>query len=118
MSTGVVLLAAGSGRRFGSKIPKPFLRLNGEPLFFTSLRTFAAVRSVSHIVVVVAPTDKKFVEKLLGRLRVRPVLSVVAGGAFRGRLDRRSAWLDVDQGEEAGADARGDRHVSEGAAAA
>lgn len=36
----VLILAGGTGSRMGSKIPKQFLELNGEPILIHSLKRF------------------------------------------------------------------------------
>lgn len=36
----VLILAGGTGSRMGSKIPKQFLELNGEPILIHSLKDF------------------------------------------------------------------------------
>lgn len=52
-SVAVILLAAGSGKRLGFKIPKAFARLAGRPLYEHSLRVFRALSEVRQTVVVV-----------------------------------------------------------------
>ncbi|HSR69704.1 MAG TPA: 2-C-methyl-D-erythritol 4-phosphate cytidylyltransferase [Acidobacteriota bacterium] len=52
--TGLVLAAAGSGRRFGSEVPKQFLELRGRPLYLHSLETFLTYCGCA---VVVVPPD-------------------------------------------------------------
>ena len=53
-SAGVVLAAAGGGRRFGTR--KQFLTLAGRPLLHASLGVFALLEEIAEIVVV-APAD-------------------------------------------------------------
>jgi len=83
---GVLLLAAGSGSRFGEK--KQFLRLAGKPLFLHSLEVFESLDAVGEIVVVAAADDIGQVRELVDR-RARPgrdsatLIEVVAGGARR-----------------------------------
>jgi 2-C-methyl-D-erythritol 4-phosphate cytidylyltransferase len=85
MSVGVVLLAAGSSRRFGSKIPKQFAHLAGEPLYLKSLRIFARRRSVTEIVIVCRPTSMGRIHRSLPGLPGRVNLKLVSGGSFRGK---------------------------------
>jgi 2-C-methyl-D-erythritol 4-phosphate cytidylyltransferase len=53
MKNAVILVAAGSSRRFGDKTPKQFLKLNGKPMFIWSINTFASIKSFKQIIVVV-----------------------------------------------------------------
>ncbi|WP_029520368.1 2-C-methyl-D-erythritol 4-phosphate cytidylyltransferase [Persephonella sp. IF05-L8] len=50
-----VLLAAGSGKRFGEK--KQFIKLKGEPLFQYSLNTVNKIDEISDVVLVLPPED-------------------------------------------------------------
>ncbi len=88
MPTGVVLLAAGSGNRFGGRTPKQYLTLKGQPLFALSLRVFASVAGVREIVLVGPPDGLPALRRRLPKLGARVSLSVVAGGAFRGESVR------------------------------
>lgn len=88
MPTGVVLLAAGSGNRFGGRTPKQFLPLAGEPLFARSLRALARLPSVTEVAVVAPPKDALALARRLPRLPRRVSACVVPGGAFRGESVR------------------------------
>jgi 2-C-methyl-D-erythritol 4-phosphate cytidylyltransferase/2-C-methyl-D-erythritol 2,4-cyclodiphosphate synthase len=51
-SWGVVIVAAGSGTRFGSGIPKQFLSLHGAPIIDWSINVFSAIDEIGEIVIV------------------------------------------------------------------
>jgi 2-C-methyl-D-erythritol 4-phosphate cytidylyltransferase len=53
MKNAVIIVAAGSGKRFGNKIPKQFLKLNNKPMFRWSVDTFASIKSFKQIILVV-----------------------------------------------------------------
>lgn len=83
----VVITAAGAGERLGPGAPKAHRLLDGKPLFVYSLRTFAGVADINHIIVVaradevanvreVIASDKSLESSLLN-------IDVVAGGATR-----------------------------------
>ena len=79
MAVTAIIVAAGSGSRFGSDIPKQFLELNGKPVIVHTLERFQAAPSVDSIVLVlaadqVADFDKNVVAKLD---------AVIAGGSSR-----------------------------------
>jgi 2-C-methyl-D-erythritol 4-phosphate cytidylyltransferase len=84
MRAAVVLLAAGSGERAGGKTPKQFLRLNGEPLFWKSVRVFAAEKSVQEIVVVAQAQYRKRIAARFRREKFSGKWTVVDGGSYRG----------------------------------
>jgi 2-C-methyl-D-erythritol 4-phosphate cytidylyltransferase len=55
MKNVAVIVAAGSGKRFGSRIPKQFLYLDGKPMFLWSVDVFASIKSFKKIIVAVPP---------------------------------------------------------------
>jgi 2-C-methyl-D-erythritol 4-phosphate cytidylyltransferase len=85
--TGVVIAAAGAGRRFGGA--KQFLRLAGRPALHYSLDAFAALQDVVRMAVVAAPPDVEEARRLVAEWEAswtgprRPAAAVVAGGARR-----------------------------------
>jgi 2-C-methyl-D-erythritol 4-phosphate cytidylyltransferase len=82
--TGVILAAAGEGRRLGSPLPKALVPLAGVPLFLHSLRTFAALPFVREIAVVLpAQWVERIRQKLGKRLSALKVTVLVPGGARR-----------------------------------
>lgn len=77
---GVVVPAAGSGRRMGG-LSKPFLELAGEPVLLHALRPFLAQASVVSVVVALAPDDAASPPDWLAGLDER--IAVVVGGETR-----------------------------------
>jgi 2-C-methyl-D-erythritol 4-phosphate cytidylyltransferase len=77
-STGAIIVAAGSGARFGGKVPKQFLALCGKPVFYWSIKAFqkAGVRDI----VVVVP--RLYLPKLIKQEKT-PGVRFVAGGKER-----------------------------------
>lgn len=84
MPTGVVLLAAGRGRRFGGRSPKQFLPMSGEPLFARSLRVFSKMRSVREIALVVERSRVHRLTRAVRSMALGKPVRVIAGGAQRG----------------------------------
>ncbi|WP_103110207.1 2-C-methyl-D-erythritol 4-phosphate cytidylyltransferase [Brevibacillus reuszeri] len=81
MSTGVVIVAAGSGKRMGGQRNKLWLPLAGEPILAHTVRLFATHRDVDHIVLVVSEQDHADVREWLQKEAIQ--LTVVLGGAER-----------------------------------
>jgi 2-C-methyl-D-erythritol 4-phosphate cytidylyltransferase len=82
--TGVILAAAGEGRRLGHALPKALVPLARKPLFLHSLETFAALPFIKEVVLVVPaewvdPIRTRYA-RTLGRLKVK---ALVPGGARR-----------------------------------
>ncbi len=80
---GVVIAAGGAGKRFGGRIPKQFLRVNGIPILKYTVSLFASLRSVEEIVVVSARNHIVRVEKLIRQMGSGKIISIVSGGTER-----------------------------------
>lgn len=80
MSIAALLLAAGSGTRFGAAVPKQYLPLLGRPVMRHAAEALLAEGRVAVIQPVVAAGEEGRVAGLLTGLPVRPP---VAGGATR-----------------------------------
>jgi len=76
---GSVIVAAGSGNRFGSDIPKQFLPLGGKPLIDWSIEAFSSIDEIGEIVVV-TPSDTSLWKSFWNP---PPGVKTVAGGIRR-----------------------------------
>ena len=84
MQTSAIIVAAGSGRRFGSETPKQFVPLAGKPVLFHTLQKFDACGLVHEVVLVVSDTWRNFARReVVERFRCRKVVQVVVGGDER-----------------------------------
>src|SRR3954447_26204202 len=75
MRIAAILVAAGAGSRFGSHVPKQFMRLAGKPVL-----RHAAERLAGHVDLLQPVGDAPAIEAALAGL---PHLPVVAGGETR-----------------------------------
>ncbi|MBE6195714.1 MAG: 2-C-methyl-D-erythritol 4-phosphate cytidylyltransferase [Rikenellaceae bacterium] len=82
ISTGIVIVAGGSGRRMGSELPKQFLFLGGEPILIRTINRFAKALPGAPIVVVLPEEQRPFWENLAARFEVA-VHTVATGGKER-----------------------------------
>lgn len=89
MAVGVVLVAAGRGRRFGK--PKQFQPVAGRPLYQWPLRVFERMAAVKAVAIVVPAERAAAVRRAVARAGFRKVTAVVPGGAER--LDSVRAGL-------------------------
>ena len=83
MKIGVVLAAAGSGRRMGAGSNKVLLPLDGKPVLAHSLACFGSMGEVSEIVVVTSIRDREAIAELLQKEVPNMTAQVVLGGAER-----------------------------------
>ena len=79
--TGLVLVAAGSGSRFGSSVPKQFLRLNGKRMFLYSLENLADL--CNEIVIPVPGAWIDPVREDISQLECSNRTRIVKGGSNR-----------------------------------
>ena len=78
---GAIILAAGSGSRMKSDVPKQFLMLEGIPLFLHSVRCFAKV--ADEIVLVTGTASTDYCRHLLEKERLSVRVTVTEGGKER-----------------------------------
>lgn len=79
MRTAAIIVAAGSGSRFGSETPKQFLEINGKPVIAHTVERFQAAPSVDSIVLVLA--DDRV--RTFDISAYSKVTKLVAGGSSR-----------------------------------
>ena len=82
-----LVLAGGSGDRFGAEMPKQFVRLAGEPILLRSIRAIAGAR-IDNLVVVTHPSWLGETNALLEAAELDIPARVVAGGATRNESTR------------------------------
>lgn len=83
MNVSVILVAAGSGRRFGYEQNKLFYPLCGSPVLTHTLKNVLAASCVSEVVIVFAEVDRKMIEAIVASLQPAVPIKYVLGGAER-----------------------------------
>ena len=78
-----IIVAAGTGSRFKSDIPKQFVEISGKPVILHTLERFVACEMVDEIVLVLSPDRIGTFENISGDFRFRKPVRVVSGGATR-----------------------------------
>lgn len=81
----VIIAAAGLGLRMGGEVKKPYLLLQGKPIFQHSLERFVDVGLISEIILVVCASEmNEFKERWSNSLSsYRVMVKIVAGGRRR-----------------------------------
>jgi 2-C-methyl-D-erythritol 4-phosphate cytidylyltransferase len=90
MRTVAVVLAGGSGRRFGGHTPKQLRELAGKTLLEHSVAAFEAAPTVDATVVVVPAGLTSHTADLLARAGYRKLEQVIEGGAARSDSTRQA----------------------------
>jgi 2-C-methyl-D-erythritol 4-phosphate cytidylyltransferase len=95
MKTTAIIVAAGSGSRFKSDIPKQFVEIHGKPVLMHALERFEAAPSVDSIVLVLSHSEaERFDSSKFSKLT-----SVVAGGATRAESVKNGLISITDETE-------------------
>lgn len=77
MANYAIILAAGDGKRLGSKTPKCMLKLDSDPIWAYSVETFSLVPAIKQIILVVPSAYKNRIKHW------NPIVKIVAGGKDR-----------------------------------
>jgi ribitol-5-phosphate 2-dehydrogenase (NADP+) / D-ribitol-5-phosphate cytidylyltransferase len=83
MRTVAVVLAGGTGERFGTSVPKQLLPLAGRPLIEHSVAAFDEAPAVDSVLVVMAPGHAGQVREVLAAGGYRKLAGVIPGGPSR-----------------------------------
>ena len=78
-----IILASGTGSRFGSKQPKQFVRLAGKPVVQYTIEAFENSKTIDEIIVVTKEDYIDYVYEILNAKLFKKVSKVIAGGAER-----------------------------------
>jgi 2-C-methyl-D-erythritol 4-phosphate cytidylyltransferase len=81
--TTALIMAAGTGERFGEEVPKQFCPLNGCPALAWNIRTFSAVEAVTNLIVVITPGLEDRVAEMVDEHSFENVSKIVPGGETR-----------------------------------
>ncbi|HEX9961234.1 MAG TPA: 2-C-methyl-D-erythritol 4-phosphate cytidylyltransferase [Pyrinomonadaceae bacterium] len=96
-----IIVAAGSGKRFGGKTPKQFLEILGKPLIIHTFQRFEACPEIDEIILVLPSTETAKFLQIAGKYNLKKISKVVAGGNTRAESVRkglsviRAATADV-----------------------
>jgi len=82
MNTAIVV-AAGSGTRFGAEKPKQFLEILGKPLIIHTLERFESCPSIDEIVLVLAFEEIENFQKTAEKFNLKKLAKTIAGGQTR-----------------------------------
>ena len=78
-----ILLAGGTGARFGAEFPKQFSRIGGKTILEHSIFQFDIHPDIHAIVVVIHPQYLEKTRKILGQCRFKKIGCIVGGGKTR-----------------------------------
>lgn len=75
----VILLAGGSGNRFGSNIPKQFIEVNGLPIIAHTIKRLESY-DIDNIIIVCVSEWIEFTKEIVNKFNFKKVVSIIPGG--------------------------------------
>lgn len=79
-----IVLAAGQGKRMGTKVQKQYLEISGKPVLYYSLNTFQNSKIIDEIVLVVSEGQEEYCRKeFIEKYSFDKVSKIVVGGSER-----------------------------------
>ena len=99
MKNYAIILASGSGSRYGENIPKQFVEINGRTIFEYTLSSFNKAECIDEIIAVVTPGYTELAKKLIAKNGFSKVKKVIEGGETR--KDSSYAGVGVVEEENA-----------------
>ena len=83
MTTGMVVLAGGIGKRIGRPFPKQFLLLGGKPLIIHVLEKARAIPDIERVVITCPEAHLEPTRELLANHRLGSKFECILGGSSR-----------------------------------
>lgn len=79
-----IVLAAGQGKRMGTKVQKQYLEIAGKPVLYYSLHAFEQSPIINQIILVVGEGQTEYCQKeIVEKYQFQKVTKIVQGGAER-----------------------------------
>lgn len=85
-----IIVAAGSGTRFGGEKPKQFLEICGKPVLIHTLERFEGCAAIDEIVLVLAADEIGNFQKKLRKFNLKKIGKIIAGGNTRAESVRNA----------------------------
>ncbi len=84
MKNVAIIVAAGKGKRLGTKIPKQYIKVAGKEMLAHAIEGFEEIAGIDAVLVVVEDKYRNFVEdKIVKKYGLDKVLAVIVGGKER-----------------------------------
>ncbi len=78
-----IIVAAGSGTRFGAEKPKQFLEICGKPLLIHTLEKFENCAAIDEIVLILSESEIETFQQTLKNFNLKKLSKIVGGGKTR-----------------------------------
>ncbi len=78
-----IIVAAGSGIRFGAKTPKQFLEILGKPLIIHTLERFESCSAIDEIILVLSAEETANFRQTAEKFKLKKLAKIISGGQTR-----------------------------------
>ena len=95
-----IIVAAGSGTRFGAKKPKQFIEILGQPLILYTLQKFESCPAIDEIILVLPAAEIESFRQIAKKYNLKKLAKTVSGGKTRAA----SVWNGLDAIDEKSAE--------------
>ena len=96
MKNYAIILASGKGTRYGSKIPKQFVKIAGKTILEHSIEAFQTSADIDAIIVVITPEYRDLAQEILSENKYNKVIKLLNGGEVR----KESSYIGVNSIDE------------------
>ncbi len=96
MKNYAIILASGSGSRFGSNLPKQFTEIKGRTILERSVDVFENTSAIDEIILVVTPEYRELAESIINRNSYKKVTQIMNGGEQR----KDSSYIGIHSVQE------------------
>lgn len=91
-----IILASGTGSRYGSDIPKQFVKIAGKTILEHTIDVFEKSDKIDEILVVITPEYRHFAEEILIKNNYKKVTKLLNGGEIR----KESSFIGISAIED------------------
>lgn len=91
-----VILASGTGSRYGSDIPKQFVKIGSKTLLEWAIEVFEKSEHINKIILVITPEYKELAEDIVNKNHYKKIEKILNGGAIR----KESSYIGINAIEE------------------
>lgn len=92
-----IILASGTGTRFGTKTPKQFIKICGKTILERTIEIFEINNNIDEIIIVITPEYRAKATKLINKKSYKKIQKILSGGITR----KDSSFIGVSAIEEA-----------------
>ena len=91
-----IILASGSGSRYGADVPKQFVKIAGKTILEHTIEIFEKSRSIDEVFIVITPEYRHFAEEILLKNSYLKVTKLLNGGEIR----KESSYIGISAIED------------------